>query len=430
VSLLTRLLRRAGRFLEPLFDADADGRRARDAKLLGLIAEHERTQRALQAETARQREELTRMRGHVEAIDEAQLPQLRDAVKQVRSSVSRQERILKRSRVADVQYAEAQRVLWRLERLSRGDRRILVGPWTGEVGFELLYWIPFLRWALNEYHVDPQRVVVMSRGGTRPWYEGLHGGYVDALELMSVETFREGTSDKKKQRLLRQFDRQLLRSARTTLGGEPVTVLHPGMMYALFMPYWKRQASIQRVLDHVAFAPLGAAPARRVPGLPAEYVAVRFYFSSCFPDTPRNRAFATDAIASLAEHYDVVLLDPQLNIDDHRDAPGTMQPRVHRLPAVPEPATNLALQTEVIRGARAFVGTYGGYAYLAPFYGVDAVAFFSDRNYYAHHLELAHRALERVNGGTLQVVDVAAGGWLSSALRRVAAAPAAGHADA
>ena len=23
---------------------------------------------------------------------------------------------------------------------------ILVGPWLGEVGFELLYWIPFLRW--------------------------------------------------------------------------------------------------------------------------------------------------------------------------------------------------------------------------------------------------------------------------------------------
>ena len=26
----------------------------------------------------------------------------------------------------------------------RADADVLVGPWTGEVGFELLYWIPFL----------------------------------------------------------------------------------------------------------------------------------------------------------------------------------------------------------------------------------------------------------------------------------------------
>ena len=23
---------------------------------------------------------------------------------------------------------------------------IVAGPWVGEVGFELLYWVPFLRW--------------------------------------------------------------------------------------------------------------------------------------------------------------------------------------------------------------------------------------------------------------------------------------------
>jgi hypothetical protein len=27
-----------------------------------------------------------------------------------------------------------------------GTGDIIAGPWTGEVGFELLYWIPFLNW--------------------------------------------------------------------------------------------------------------------------------------------------------------------------------------------------------------------------------------------------------------------------------------------
>ena len=35
------------------------------------------------------------------------------------------------------------------------------------------------------------------------------------------------------------------------------------------------------------------------------------------------------------------------------------------------PENNLAVQTEVIRGAEAFVGTYGGFSYLAPLCGVE-----------------------------------------------------------
>lgn len=431
MSLLQRALRRIGRALEPLFDADAEQRRARDTKLMQLVAEHERTQRALKLEAERQHEEVARVRRRLETLDEEQLPQLRDAVKQVRSSMTRQERILKRSRVTDTQYAEQQRVLWRLERIARSDRPLFVGPWTGEVGFELLYWIPFLRWAASNYRLDPARLVVMSRGGPAAWYDGLCGGYIDAFDVAAVDEFRNRTSEKKKQRLFGQFDRQLMRRARAARGEGPMSVLHPGVMYALFMPYWKRQAPLQRVLDHVSFAALGLG--RRslgegdaVPGLPDDYVAVRFYFSSCFPDTPANRAFAAQTIAALAEQYHVILLDPGVRVDDHRDADVQNSHRVHRLPDVGSPARNLAVQTDVIRGARAFVGTYGGYAYLAPFYGVDAVAFYSERNYYIHHLELAQHALDRIHGGRLEVIDVATAPLLSAVLRATAVVPQAG----
>ena len=42
------------------------------------------------------------------------------------------------------------------------------------------------------------------------------------------------------------------------------------------------------------------------------------------------------------------------------------------------PRNNLAVQTKVISGARAFIGTYGGLSYLAPFYGVNSLAFYSN----------------------------------------------------
>ena len=60
--------------------------------------------------------------------------------------------------------ADPRRGIPSVERVLTSRGRVLVGPWCSEVGYELLYWIPFVRWALRAYRVPPSRVVVMSRG--------------------------------------------------------------------------------------------------------------------------------------------------------------------------------------------------------------------------------------------------------------------------
>jgi hypothetical protein len=45
----------------------------------------------------------------------------------------------------------------------RAGKRVLAGPFLGEVGFELLYWIPVLRRILAG--VDRERVTILTRGG-------------------------------------------------------------------------------------------------------------------------------------------------------------------------------------------------------------------------------------------------------------------------
>ena len=72
------------------------------------------------------------------------------------------------------------------------------------------------------------------------------------------------------------------------------------------------------------------------------------------------------------------------------------------------PATNLATQTAVIERARAFVGTYGGYAYLAPLCGVNSIAFYSRTTFKRQHLDLAHRVFERLGPARLMPVDLRA----------------------
>ena len=57
-----------------------------------------------------------------------------------------------------------------LRAAAAGSGPIMVGPWLSEVGYEALYWVPFVRWFTRQYDVDPERIVTVSRGGVAPWY--------------------------------------------------------------------------------------------------------------------------------------------------------------------------------------------------------------------------------------------------------------------
>ena len=71
------------------------------------------------------------------------------------------------------------------------------------------------------------------------------------------------------------------------------------------------------------------------------------------------------------------------------------------------PQTNLAVQTEVIRHAEAFVGTYGGFSYLAPLCGVNTVAFYSHASGFRFdHLEVAKRVFASLRCGTFTEIDL------------------------
>ena len=128
--------------------------------------------------------------------------------------------------------------------------------------------------------------------------------------------------------------------------------------------------------------------------LPQDYVAVRFYFSQAFPDNPANRALVNDVVRSLSSRLPVVLLSTPFAVDDHADA-APDGASVRSIARFLTPDNNLAVQTAVIKGARAFVGTYGGFSYLAPLYGVPSVTFYSEATFFEQHLEFARRTFSR-----------------------------------
>jgi len=301
--------------------------------------------------------------------------------------------------------------------LGRSDRPIIVGPWLSETGFELLYWIPFLAWAKTYGRLDPDRLVVVSRGGAAPWYAHLTPNYEDVLSYYTPEEFRRRNEERiasqhgrLKHLGVSKFDRQIIAKvteARKLRGAE---LLHPSEMYGLFEHFWFQRAPVTIVETFTQYAPLPPmGPFAERAQLPERYVAAKFYGNAALPDTKENRAFAAAFLADLAQQIDIVLLNTADRYDDHDDFPPELRGRIHTIAHLMRPSDNLAVQTQVIRHAEAFVGTYGGFSYLAPLVGTGTVAFYSRATGFRFdHLEVAKRVFQGLQCAPFIELDVRA----------------------
>jgi ADP-heptose:LPS heptosyltransferase len=104
----------------------------------------------------------------------------------------------------------------------------------------------------------------------------------------------------------------------------------------------------------------------------------------------------------------VVMLDTAWSVDDHQDyafdgirGVTTMSPSL-------DPRSNLGVQTRVIAGARMFVGTCGGLAWLAPLLGVETLAVYEDDRFLSPHLYAARYAYRYSDAARFSTLNVKA----------------------
>ena len=302
--------------------------------------------------------------------------------------------------------------------LGRQERPIIVGPWLTEAGFELLYWIPFLAWVKSYASLHDDQLIVVSRGGAAPWYRHITPHYHDILSLYSADEFRlrnETRVHEQKGRLkhfdIGDFDREVIERVKRARGLDKVKILHPSLMYNLFNVFWRQQAPITLVEAFGTFRQLPKLPLGELAAkLPTDYVAVKFYANSALPESPANNAFIAQVLSDISQTSDVVLLNTGQRYDDHSDFAPPHRDRLHTVEHLMTPETNLEVQTRIICGAKAFVGTYGGFSYLAPFCGTNAIAFFSNPTAFRFdHLEVSKRVFSSLRSGSfvpLYIKDV------------------------
>jgi hypothetical protein len=310
------------------------------------------------------------------------------------------------------------RAEWAVERdiarVVSGSDPIIVGPWLSEVGYEVLYWVPFVRWVQSQFRIPPSRLVVVTRGGAASWYADITTNAVELFDLMSPDDYaaRNAQRSAEDRGTLKQFgvssmDRGIVADVERRIGASRTQVLHPSLMYQLLHQFWlghRPPSFLEKRTRYRRISP----PEVALPPLPAEFVAVKFYTAASLPPTEPVRRALQSIVLGLAEQAPVVMLDTGLALDDHEDYSFAAASRIHSLRASLQPRDNLAVQTAIISRASSFVGTCGALAWLAPMLGVDTTAVLADARFLHGHLQVARRVYQVIGGGRFSSLDISA----------------------
>lgn len=266
-----------------------------------------------------------------------------------------------------------------LEGALASDKPLVVGPFLGEVGYELLYWRPYVLHLLRAHGVDRERVTIVSRGGAGAWYRDVAERFVDAFELVEPDEIRVRMDERRratgerKQTREDALDRELfLRASRDLGGAEPI---HPLHMFWRSRFAWEGLADPGTLLATGDYdeLPRGELEPAVAALLPDRFVAVKAYYNDCLPDNPASRAGLAKLVGELAAELPVVLLAAGAAVDDHADWTDSRHALIEVAPVL-RPETNLAQQAAIVARAEALVATYGGFSYVGPFLDVPTVA--------------------------------------------------------
>ena len=269
--------------------------------------------------------------------------------------------------------------------LARSSRPILLGPWRSEVGFELLYWIPFLTRFAKSYGIPAERLIYLGRGGSAQWFES--AGRADLFEFLPLEAVRGLTIQSSqqtgslKQQSEEAWERHVCALAATAMGLKRYHVLSPKWMYQLLSPFWEGSKPLTWLDDkllHLAMMPPPPIPKSLESQLPAQFVAMRWYARATWPLKEDLILWTRKLVESVAARVPVVLIDSGFQTDDHADINLGSIPNVHRLSTLQPmtPLNNLQIQSGVIARAQGYVGTYGGMAQGAMRWGVPTLALY------------------------------------------------------
>jgi len=300
-----------------------------------------------------------------------------------------------------------------VQRLASSNRPVLVGPWMGNPHWELLYWRPYVSWLLEQLDHSQRRVVAISHAGADLWYGGLGAEYVDLLDLYDPEEFERISEERvrvtgmRKQRLMSDVERDILESVaqRLDLGIDDCDVIHPGTLFRMVDEVWRGRLPADFVLRYSRFAAVAPGPPVDL-GLPPRYIAVRFNVETTYSGRAAAHDYVNELVHSLTASIPVVVLDTGYSVEGAQFA---LEPRdgLISLQGAASPRRSLELQTQVVAGATACIGTLGGTVPLAVLCGVASTCLYIEQpGFFAAHRMITNLMATTVGADGLDHVNM------------------------
>lgn len=254
---------------------------------------------------------------------------------------------------------------------------IIIGPWMGEVGPEIQYWIPFLNNLKDKNFFYGKRLIIVSRGNASCWYSNISDDYVDIFDFVSLEEYKNMrlSGSTQKQLDFNETDNYLIKIISSNLNISNFSLIHPSAMWKLISPYLHSAKNTSWVLNYLKFLSFSdfSFDETLFPILPEKYIFLKFYKSELFNPELGDHIRLINLLKSLSDKFVFVTVDQLSNFDDHEFL--KLDFDVIHIPM--DTPNNLLLQSYLIKNSSGFIGTYGGFSLLPSYYNKPSLAFYT-----------------------------------------------------
>ena len=311
------------------------------------------------------------------------------------------------------------RLYWR--KISNADEVLFLGPWLGEVGPELQYWIPYLQQAKSRGFFGKKRIIAISRGGVEAWYTRVADEYVDVYDHLSPNEYRnirlQIMKTTQKQVSIHPWERHFTEEVARKRQINSYSLIHPSMMWRIVVAWLQERLPLTRVLSQLRFQDLSistSAYADFVNGLrlPKNFIVARFYTSHVFKAKRESVEVVKKILQKVSRLIPVVVFSMNYGLDDHGTFPLPKTRRIMHVGSLPI-RLNMGIQTEVIRRSKGFIGTNGGLSVLPALVHIPVLSFYNVQlgeyvSLYSKHEAVTWILNEQLNEGRYAVVNLRA----------------------
>lgn len=266
---------------------------------------------------------------------------------------------------------------------------IIIGPWLSEIGYEILYWIPFLKKHLEHLIQDKnKKFIVISRGGVKNWYSFLENfEYFEIFDIdkkkISKHLAHRKNSLSQKQWDISKLDNYYLNNVckKKNLNTNDCQIVHPSVLFKNLKSYLNANLAPNYVFQYLSHSNNSLAiNSDHSMDYLKPFVAIKLYESSIL-NLKHDQSFFINKINlvlnKINKKYNLVYLDFKIE-DDHKDLVINMSGHktysINEIYSNIDESNNIYFQDALIQNSEFLVSTYGGFCYLPSFYKKKCLA--------------------------------------------------------